>query len=797
MADQNYNINIITQVNGADDSTNKVKDLNKEVNNLEKSSGGLGSKLKGLSGDLKGLSGSAEEAFASVKNIAGAFTGVAGVAAGLAAAVGAVAVALIANGAAMAALADENDELAQKMGVTTTRLAELKLIASENGGSVEGLNRVYDKLSKSLNKLEEDNLKSINSFRALGLSQQDLAGLSEREIAGKVIKNWEAMGRSSQATAAVIQLLGASFRDQIPAIKAAADAGQEYSERIKKYGGVASEALVKAGAELEKAKGNLSQVLTETRNIFAEFFAGSLADAAQWSADFGNNINKALRTEASLLRANSEMKKNLSKEEFDEISRLAEEKAIKQLGFLKGSGLMVQIPFRVEEYNKRANESLNIKEGLAEQGGMPSYLSQAEIDNENRRLANRRGVPVPLAPLADPNKRDPFKDALTDMMRQVELSKEATVYEKTLFETQKGRFKDLNDGQKQQLLDLAKKEDFNNKIEKQNKEEIADYQAMDKLKKEAIADLNRQISLQDKFANKTAERLKDRGNSAINAFAFQRNTSGMSSDDKEVFRAMTENAEFANRAIAELNSELAGYNERVAKIRNEEAGVNNKIKQAAEDRKKYQSEWLNGAKEAFSEYKDVAENVAAQTKDVFSNAFKGAEDAMTQFILTGKMNFKDFAKSIIADVARMYAKMVVLWAIQQAVGFFGGGAQASFSQTSLGSSGFGSGLAYGNQDLGGNFADGGDPPVGKVSVVGERGPELFVPKTAGTIVPNNMIGGKNVTIQNTIAVSIGSVDSTEREQALLRTMDEKIRVITYESVGELMRDGNALSMVRR
>lgn len=37
----------------------------------------------------------------------------------------------------------------------------------------------------------------------------------------------------------------------------------------------------------------------------------------------------------------------------------------------------------------------------------------------------------------------------------------------------------------------------------------------------------------------------------------------------------------------------------------------------------------------------------------------------------------------------------------------GGGAQAAFSNTSLGSSGFGSGLAYGNQDLGMNFSRGG------------------------------------------------------------------------------------------
>lgn len=47
------------------------------------------------------------------------------------------------------------------------------------------------------------------------------------------------------------------------------------------------------------------------------------------------------------------------------------------------------------------------------------------------------------------------------------------------------------------------------------------------------------------------------------------------------------------------------------------------------------------------------------------------------------------------------------------------------------------------------FADGGEPPVGRVSLVGERGPELFVPKSRGTIIPNHMLGGgsQNVSVQ--------------------------------------------------
>ena len=39
------------------------------------------------------------------------------------------------------------------------------------------------------------------------------------------------------------------------------------------------------------------------------------------------------------------------------------------------------------------------------------------------------------------------------------------------------------------------------------------------------------------------------------------------------------------------------------------------------------------------------------------------------------------------------------------------------------------------------FANGGRPPVGKPSIVGEKGPELFVPRTSGTVIPNDKLGG--------------------------------------------------------
>jgi|TARA_R100000149_G_scaffold38489_1_gene14833 tape measure domain-containing protein len=55
------------------------------------------------------------------------------------------------------------------------------------------------------------------------------------------------------------------------------------------------------------------------------------------------------------------------------------------------------------------------------------------------------------------------------------------------------------------------------------------------------------------------------------------------------------------------------------------------------------------------------------------------------------------------------------------------------------------------------FAEGGRPPVGLPSIVGEQGPELFVPDSAGTIVPNNAMGS-TIVIQKLEILPYAQVD---------------------------------------
>lgn len=68
--------------------------------------------------------------------------------------------------------------------------------------------------------------------------------------------------------------------------------------------------------------------------------------------------------------------------------------------------------------------------------------------------------------------------------------------------------------------------------------------------------------------------------------------------------------------------------------------------------------------------------------------------------------------------------------------------------------------------FGGFFADGGFPPVGKMSVVGERGPELFIPGVSGAIIPNHALKGGGGGGGPTYNVTVNAPNGVNRQEVV-------------------------------
>jgi len=152
---------------------------------------------------------------------------------------------------------------------------------------------------------------------------------------------------------------------------------------------------------------------------------------------------------------------------------------------------------------------------------------------------------------------------------------------------------------------------------------------------------------------------------------------------------------------------------------------------------KLQESFGYGWDQAFKQFKENATTQADAGRTAFNSIVSSMDTALSNFVKTGKLNFKDLAGSIIQDLIRVQLKMQATSLFSQAGSMMGLGNLFGGS-TAIGAAGGGGDAAV--SALFG-FADGGEPPVGVPSLVGERGPELFIPKTSGTVIPNNMLGG--------------------------------------------------------
>jgi lambda family phage tail tape measure protein len=213
---------------------------------------------------------------------------------------------------------------------------------------------------------------------------------------------------------------------------------------------------------------------------------------------------------------------------------------------------------------------------------------------------------------------------------------------------------------------------------------------------------------------------------------------GMSIGDQEearlaarlqIYRHYTEEVKALDRSRGVGPDAQALYDEQLAIIKKFQADALAEYDKGFADRLKAQGDWTAGATKALQNYYDESRNIAKQTEDLFTHAFKSMEDALVNFVMTGKIDFKSLANSIIADLVRIQIKASITGPLAKAAEGEGGfmGMIAKF----LGGSGA-SNTAYGSTSYADAFAGGAIPMAGggdflvtkpTLFLAGEAGPE--------------------------------------------------------------------------
>ena len=170
-------------------------------------------------------------------------------------------------------------------------------------------------------------------------------------------------------------------------------------------------------------------------------------------------------------------------------------------------------------------------------------------------------------------------------------------------------------------------------------------------------------------------------------------------------------------------------------------------------------DWKAGFTHSWADIGNEVNDVYSNIGSITQNAFNGMATVLTDFVMTGKASFSDFARSVISDITSMLIKMALFNAMSAA---FGGG--GTFSFASMFSKGFANGGYTGN---GGKYEPKGVVHGGEFVFTKEAtsrlGPEnlyrLMRGYASGGLVGSNGSSGSGVTNGGNVAASAAMVFS--------------------------------------
>jgi uncharacterized membrane protein len=202
-------------------------------------------------------------------------------------------------------------------------------------------------------------------------------------------------------------------------------------------------------------------------------------------------------------------------------------------------------------------------------------------------------------------------------------------------------------------------------------------------------------------------------------------------------------------ALDESTGVTAQYNEVQRILAEQIPALDAELQALADDQSLLNKAWLEGQLTA-TQFASALASIDQKMVDLQDEAAK-ADETLSVFADQAARNIQDSLGSAINDLIngtedweRTFIKSLLNIVAQAAAADLAGSLNLSGSSGSSGSGGGNlAGLAsVAANAFGGFFADGGHPDPNKISIVGERGPELFIPDgLRGEIVPAHQLNG--------------------------------------------------------
>ena len=191
------------------------------------------------------------------------------------AAIAAVGTAAVAAGTAVvkatgdvAAYGDNIDKMSQKMGISAEAYQEWDAVMQHSGTSMESLKAGMKTLANAVEKGNE-------AFERLGLTQEEIAGMSQEDLFNATIAALQNVDNETERTYLAGQLLGRGATELGALLNMSAEETQAMKDRVHELGGVMSDEAVKAAARYQDTLQDMQTGFESLkRNLLSEFLPG-------------------------------------------------------------------------------------------------------------------------------------------------------------------------------------------------------------------------------------------------------------------------------------------------------------------------------------------------------------------------------------------------------------------------------------------------------------------------------------------------------------------------------------------
>lgn len=183
---------------------------------------------------------------------------------------------------------DNIDKMSQKMGLSAEAYQEWDAVMQHSGTSMESMKASMKTLA---NAVETGN----EAFEALGLSQEELATMSQQDIFEATIAGLQNVEDTTERTYLAGKLLGKGATELGALLNTSAEDTQAMRDRVHELGGVMSNEAVKASAAFQDQLQDMQTAFTGlSRNLSAEFLPAFTEVMSGLTEIFSGNYDEGI-----------------------------------------------------------------------------------------------------------------------------------------------------------------------------------------------------------------------------------------------------------------------------------------------------------------------------------------------------------------------------------------------------------------------------------------------------------------------------------------------------------------------